>query len=136
MGGRAVETEAITMRATKTFGSFAVDDIDAARSFYRDTLGLRVSDQAQDGPIWLHGSEGHDTLVYPKPEHVPATFTVLNLFVEDIDETVDELNTKGITPERYDSIDTDDRGIYRSEGHSVAWLTDPAGNVIAIGQRH
>jgi hypothetical protein len=67
---------------------------------------------------------------------VPATFTVLNLFVDDIDETVDELTAKGVTPERYDSIDTDDRGIYRAEGRSVAWLTDPAGNVVAIGQQH
>lgn len=122
--------------ATKTFGSFAVDDIDAATRFYRDTLGLKVSREADDGPIWLHGSEGHDTLVYVKPDHVPATFTVLNLFVGDLNATVDELTANGVHPERYEGIEADDRGIFDTEGHSVAWFTDPAGNVVAIGQRH
>lgn len=124
------------VRALKTFGSFAVDDIDAARSFYRDRLGLKVSAEAQDGPIWLHGSEGHDTLVYPKPDHVPATFTVLNLFVDDIIAAVEELTAEGVSPERFEGIETDDKGIYRDEGRSVAWFTDPAGNVVAVGQQH
>lgn len=123
------------VRATKTFGSFAVDDIDAAKRFYRGTLGLKVSVEAEGGPIWLHGSEGHDTLVYPKPDHVPATFTVLNLFVDDLNATVDELTAKGVHPERYDGIDTDDRGILYAQGRSVAWFTDPAGNVVAVGQQ-
>lgn len=123
------------VRTTKTFGSFAVDDIDAATTFYRDTLGLKVSVEAEGGPIWLHGSGGHDTLVYPKPDHVPATFTVLNLFVDDIDVTVEELTAQGVTLERYKGIVTDDRGIFHGEGHSVAWFTDPAGNVVAVGQQ-
>ncbi len=124
------------VHATKTFGSFAVDDIDAATRFYRDTLGLKVSLEARGGPIWVHGSEGHDTLVYPKPDHRPATFTVLNLFVDDLNATVDELTAHGVHAERYGGIDTDDRGIFHTEGHSVAWFTDPAGNVVAIGQPH
>ena len=124
------------VQATKTFGSFAVDDIDAATSFYRDTLGLKVSVEAAGGPIWVHGSQGHDTLVYPKPDHVPATFTVLNLFVDDLDAAVDELTAQGVDTERYEGIDTDDRGILHAPGHSVAWFTDPAGNTVAIGQRH
>ena len=123
------------VRATKTFGSFAVDDIDAAARFYRDTLGLKVSLEAEGGPIWVHGSEGHDTLVYPKPDHAPASFTVLNLFVHDLNATVDELTARGVTPERYEDIDTDDRGVFHGEGHSVAWFTDPAGNVVAVGQQ-
>ena len=120
------------VRAAKTFGSFAVD---AATRFYRDTLGLKVSLEADGGPIWVHGSEGNDTLVYPKPDHVPATFTVLNLFVDDLNATVDELIAKGVHPERYEDIDTDDRGVFHAEGHSVAWFTDPAGNVVAVGQQ-
>lgn len=123
------------VHATRTFSSFAVDDIDAATRFYRDTLGLKVSVEAEGGPIWVHGSEGHDTLVYPKPDHVPATFTVLNLFVDDLNTAVDELTASGVAFERYEGIDTDDRGIFHAEGHSVAWFTDPAGNVVAVGQQ-
>lgn len=124
------------MRATQTFSSFSVDDIDTATSFYRDTLGLAVSVEAEGGPIWLHGSEGHDTLVYPKPDHVPASFTVFNLFVDDLTGAVDELSAHGVTFERYEGIDTDDRGIFHAADHSLAWFTDPAGNVMAVGQRH
>lgn len=123
------------VHATRTFSSFAVDDIDAATRFYRDTLGLKVSVEAEGGPIWVHGSEGHDTLVYPKPDHVPATFTVLNLFVDDLNTAVDELTANGVAFERYEGIDTDDRGIFHAEGRSVAWFTDPAGNVVAVGQQ-
>lgn len=123
------------VHATRTFGSFAVDDIGAATRFYRDMLGLTVSAEAEAGPIWVHGSEGHDTLVYPKPDHVPATFTVLNLFVDDLDAAVDDLAARGVQAERYESIDTDDRGIFHAPDHSVAWFTDPAGNVVAIGQQ-
>lgn len=123
------------VHATRTFSSFAVDDIDAATRFYRDTLGLKVVVEAEGGPIWVHGSEGHDTLVYPKPDHVPATFTVLNLFVDDLNTAVDELTASGVAFERYEGIDTDDRGIFHAEGHSVAWFTDPAGNVVAVGQQ-
>ena len=123
------------VHATRTFSSFAVDDIDAATRFYQDTLGLKVSVEAEGGPIWVHVSEGHDTLVYPKRDHVPATFTVLNLFVDDLNTAVDELTASGVAFERYEGIDTDDRGIFHAEGHSVAWFTDPAGNVVAVGQQ-
>lgn len=123
------------MRILKTFGSFAVDDIDVARRFYRDTVGLDVSAEAEGGPLWLHGRDGHDTLVYRKPGHVPASFTVLNLFVDDLDEAVDELRGKGVTFERYEGIDTDERGVFHGNGRSVAWFTDPAGNVVAVGHQ-
>jgi catechol 2,3-dioxygenase-like lactoylglutathione lyase family enzyme len=118
----------------RTFASFAVDDIDAARSFYSDTLGMKVSDEGAHGPLWLHGSDGHDTLVYPKPDHVPATFTVLNFAVHSIEKTVDELAAQGVRFERYEGLETDGRGIYRGERRSMAWFTDPAGNVLSVVQ--
>ena len=118
----------------RTFASFSVDDIDAARRFYGDTLGMRVSDEGEHGPLWLHDPDGHDTLVYPKPDHVPATYTVLNFAVENIEKTVDELAAGGVRLERYEGRETDNRGIYRGEGHSTAWFTDPAGNVLSVVQ--
>lgn len=118
----------------RTFASFSVDDIDAARSFYGDTLGMRVSDEGERGPLWLHGPDGHDTLVYRKPDHVPATFTVLNFAVDSIEKTVDELAAGGVQFERYEGLETDGRGIYRGAGHSTAWFTDPAGNVLSVVQ--
>ena len=120
------------VHTVRTFCSFSVDDIDAASTFYRDTLGMKVSALAAGGPIWLHGDNGHDTLVYPKRDHVSATFTVLNLSVHNIDEAVDALAARGVNLERYEGLDTDDRGIVRGHDHSVAWFTDPAGNVLSV----
>ena len=120
--------------ARRTFGSFAVDDIDAAQRFYADTLGMKVSAITEAGPLWLHGPDDHDTLVYPKADHVPASFTVFNIFVDDLGKAVDELAALGVSFERYDGLETDERGIYHGEGHSVAWFTDPAGNVVSVGQ--
>ncbi|MFN2525665.1 MAG: VOC family protein [Actinomycetota bacterium] len=119
---------------TRTFASFSVDDLDAARKFYGETLGMRVSDEGERGPIWLHGPDGHDTLVYLKPDHVPATFTVLNFAVDCIEQAVDVLVAQGVPLERYEGVDTDQRGIYRDEGHAVAWFTDPAGNSLSVVQ--
>lgn len=118
----------------RTFGSFSVDDIDAARRFYRDTLGMGVSTVGEHGPLFVHGPDGPEILVYAKPDHVPATFTVLNLSVSSGHAAVDELAAKGVVFERYDGFETDDRGIYRGEGHSIAWFTDPAGNVLSVVQ--
>jgi catechol 2,3-dioxygenase-like lactoylglutathione lyase family enzyme len=132
--GALSEKEATMIRALRTFASLSVDDLDAARSFYGQTLGMRLSGEGERGPLWLHGPDGHDTLIYPKPDHVPATFTVLNFAVDSIEETVDELATRGVQFERYEGLKTDARGIYDGEGHSTAWFTDPAGNVLSIVQ--
>jgi catechol 2,3-dioxygenase-like lactoylglutathione lyase family enzyme len=126
--------EPTMIHTTRTFASFAVDDIDAARSFYGDTLGMRLSDEGEHGPLWLHGPDGHDTLVYPKPDHVPATFTVLNFAVDSIEKTVDELAAQGVRFERYEGLEADGRGIYHGNGRSTAWFTDPAGNVLSVVQ--
>ena len=122
------------VRTVRTFCSFSVDDIDAASTFYRDMLGMKVSALSAGGPIWLHADNGHDTLIYPKRDHVAATFTVLNLSVDNIDAAVDELVARGVNLERYEGLDTDDRGIVRGDDHSVAWFTDPAGNVLSVVQ--
>lgn len=89
---------------------------------------------SEHGPLWLHGPDGSDTLVYGKPAHTPATFTVLNLSVDNIEQAVDELSTCGIAFQRYEGIDADDRGIFHGDGHSVAWFTDPAGNSLSVVQ--
>jgi catechol 2,3-dioxygenase-like lactoylglutathione lyase family enzyme len=117
---------------TRTFGSFSVDDLDRAAAFYRDVLGLTVARVAEPGPLWLHGPDGDDTLVYLKGDHLPATFTVLNVSVPDIGQAVAELTARGVTFEHYDGIPTDDRGILHGEGHSIAWFTDPAGNGLSL----
>jgi catechol 2,3-dioxygenase-like lactoylglutathione lyase family enzyme len=116
---------------TKTFSSFAVPDVDKARQFYGETLGLAVSED--HGMLFLHLEGGRDVLVYPKPDHVPATFTVLNFQVDDIDAAVDALAERGIRLERYDNFDSDEKGIVR-DGPYVAWFTDPAGNILSVLQ--
>jgi catechol 2,3-dioxygenase-like lactoylglutathione lyase family enzyme len=121
----------MTFADTPAFSSFAVDDIDAARSFYRDTLGLRVTD-GEMGFITLHLAGERPTLVYPKPDFAPATYTILNFQVDDVDAAVDELTARGVEFERYDGFDQDERGIARSDGPTIAWFKDPAGNVLAV----
>jgi len=117
---------------SKAFSSFAVKDIQQSKTFYEDTLGLKVKDNPM-GLIELHIKGGTSVLVYPKPDHVPATFTVLNFPVEDVEKTVDELAKKGITFEQYPDLKTDKKGISRSaEGPTVAWFKDPSGNILAI----
>lgn len=117
-----------------TFGSFSVDDLEAAKTFYGDLLGMKVSLVSEHGPLWVHGPGGCDTLIYAKSDHTPAGYTVLNLAVEDIAQAVDELTSLGVTFERYDAYDTDDRGVFHGEGHSLAWFTDPAGNNLSVVQ--
>ncbi|MEE1751568.1 VOC family protein [Streptomyces sp. SP18CS02] len=118
--------------SVKAFSGFSVDDIEAARKFYGETLGLRVSEQ--NGLLTLHIAGDRDTLIYPKPDHAPATFTVLNFPVPDIEAAVDELAGKGVRFERYEQLPTDDRGIFRGGGPLIAWFTDPAGNVLSVLQ--
>ena len=118
---------------TKAFSGFAVDDIPAAKAFYADTLGLRVSET--NGMLTLHIAGDRDIFVYPKPNHTPATYTILNFPVDDIDNAVDELIARGVRFERYDGIKADEKGIVRGEGPPIAWFTDPAGNVLSVLQQ-
>lgn len=119
---------------TKAFSGFSVDDLAKARQFYGETLGLRVSDGEMKGLLTLHLGSGHDVLVYEKPNHAPATYTVLNFPVDDIDRAVDELVSRGVRFERYPDLDADERGIFRTAGPPIAWFTDPAGNILAVLQ--
>jgi catechol 2,3-dioxygenase-like lactoylglutathione lyase family enzyme len=117
---------------TKAFSGFAVDDIEAARKFYGETLGLETSEQY--GLLTLHLAGGRDTLVYPKPDHVPATYTILNFQVDDVDAAVDELTARGVSLERYEGMGQDAKGINRAGGPYIAWFKDPAGNILAVLQ--
>jgi catechol 2,3-dioxygenase-like lactoylglutathione lyase family enzyme len=116
------------------FSGFSVDDIDKARIFYRDTLGLHVIDDDM-GFLNIRLATGGVILIYPKPDHVPATFTILNFPVADIDDAVDELNARGVVTKIYDGF-TDERGIARpadpNDGPPICWFTDPAGNVLSV----
>jgi catechol 2,3-dioxygenase-like lactoylglutathione lyase family enzyme len=121
------------------FSGFSVDDAERARRFYEDTLGLRVTDVAADVPemaglMRLHLGGGAEVLVYPKPDHTPATFTVLNFPVPDVEKAVDELTARGIRFEHYENPPTDAKGIMRAGGPEIAWFTDPAGNVFSVLQ--
>lgn len=117
---------------SQAFSGFAVPDTGAVRAFYADTLGLRVEDEPTgDGLMSLHLAGGTVVLVYPKPDHVPATYTVLNFPVADIDATVDGLLARGVETERYEGFEQDERGIARGEPR-VAWFTDPAGTILSV----
>lgn len=118
--------------ATKAFSGFSVDDVDAARKFYGETLGLRVSEQ--NGLLTLHIAGDRDVLVYPKPGHTPATYTILNFPVDDIEAAVDELGRRGVEFQRYEELPADEKGIFRGGGPLIAWFTDPAGNVLSVLQ--
>jgi predicted enzyme related to lactoylglutathione lyase len=117
---------------SQAFSGFSVDDLDAARSFYGDTLGLDVSDVEMDGLMQLTLPGGARVIVYAKPDHTPATFTILNFPVDDVEAAVDQLTAKGIEMLRYDGFDQDDKGIATQEGPAIAWFNDPAGNVISV----
>jgi len=118
---------------TKAFSGFAVDDIERARGFYGDTLGLRTS--VENGLLTLHIADDRDTLVYEKPDFTPATYTILNFPVDDIDAAVDELAERGVSFERYDFGGQDEKGIARGpEGPPIAWFKDPAGNILSVLQ--
>ncbi|MGS2591754.1 VOC family protein [Streptomyces hebeiensis] len=117
---------------SKAFSGFAVNDIEEAKRFYTGTLGLEVTEE--HGLLHLLLGGGASVLVYPKPEHTPATFTVLNFPVEDIEAAVDALVERGVRFERYPGMEADDRGIFRGGGPYIAWFTDPAGNVFSVLQ--
>ena len=115
---------------TKAFSGFAVDDVEKARAFYEGTLGLETSEEY--GILTLHIAGDRPTIVYPRPNHVPAEYTILNFPVDDIDAAVDELTARGIEFDRYEGFDQDDRGIMRGQGPPIAWFKDPAGNVLSV----
>jgi catechol 2,3-dioxygenase-like lactoylglutathione lyase family enzyme len=120
---------------SSAFSGFAVDDIDKAKDFYGETLGLRTSVlDAENGLLSLHLAGDRDTLVYRKPDHAPATYTILNFPVDDIDEAVDELASRGVAFERYEGFEQDEKGIARGPGPSIAWFKDPAGNILSVLQ--
>jgi catechol 2,3-dioxygenase-like lactoylglutathione lyase family enzyme len=119
-------------RNTKAFSGFAVDDIQKAKRFYEDTLGLEVSEEF--GLLHLHLAGGTDVLIYPKADHTPATFTVLNFPVDDIDRAVDELKERGVTFERYPDLEADEKAVFRGGGPYIAWFKDPAGNILSVLQ--
>ena len=122
------------LRDTEAFSGFSVDDVARAREFYAETLGLDVTEE--DGMLTLRLGGGGRVLLYPKPDHAPATFTVLNFPVPDIDAAVDWLTGRGVRFERYEGteIETDERGVFRGGGPFIAWFTDPAGNVLSVLQ--
>ena len=114
----------------KVFSGFAVDDLEKAREFYGGTLGLKTTDE--NDLLTLHLAGGRDTLVYPKADHAPATYTILNFPVADIDAAVGGLAAKGVTFERYDGMDQDEKGVMRGFGPPIAWFTDPSGNILSV----
>jgi catechol 2,3-dioxygenase-like lactoylglutathione lyase family enzyme len=117
---------------SKAFSGFSVDDIQKAKEFYGHTLGLKVSES--NGLLRLHIAGGNDVLIYPKPKHAPATFTILNFPVGNVDKAVDELTKRGVRFVSYDlpDIKTDDKGIMRGNGPTIAWFKDPARNILAV----
>jgi predicted enzyme related to lactoylglutathione lyase len=120
--------------STKAFSGFSVDDIPRAKEFYGQTLGLEVSEE--NGMLTLHLAGDRPTLIYPKPDHTPATYTILNFQVDDVENAVDGLTERGVRFERYPGTDTetDDKGIFRGGGPLIAWFKDPAGNVLSVIQ--
>ncbi len=119
----------------KAFSGFAVPDLKQARQFYSETLGLEVSDiDEQGGLLQLHIAGSRDVLIYEKPDHSPANYTILNFPVDDIESAVDTLIERGVTLEKYEGFEQDEKGIFRGAGPLIAWFTDPAGNILAVMQ--
>jgi hypothetical protein len=114
------------------FSGYSAKDIVAEKAFYADTLGVNVTEE--DGMLSLHLAGGHNVLIYPKDDHEPATFTVLNFQVTDIDATVEAMTRAGVSFERYEGVPQDERGIAREYGPPIAWFKDPAGNILSVIQ--
>jgi catechol 2,3-dioxygenase-like lactoylglutathione lyase family enzyme len=122
------------LESSAAFSGFAVGDPEAAKRFYGETLGLEVSEE--NGLLTIHIAGGPDILVYPKADHEPANFTILNFPVDDIEAAVDGLAERGVRFERYEGteVETDEKGIFRGGGPDIAWFKDPAGNVLSVLQ--
>jgi len=122
------------LKYTKTFSGFSANDLQKAKAFYHETLGIDVSENEMN-ILTLHLGNGHEVIIYPKPNHEPATFTVLNFAVDDVEKAVDDLIAKGITFEQYgEPMKTDEKGILRGDGRGpdIAWFKDPAGNILSV----
>ena len=124
------------MKVKAAFSGFSVNDLAKSNEFYTKTLGLKVDDEGMG--LSLHLPDGGTVFIYPKPDHQPATFTILNFVVENIDEAVDELKSRGVTFERYEGPPQDEKGILRgrsqSMGPDIAWFKDPSGNILSVLQ--
>ena len=119
------------LKDSKAFSTFSVDDVAKAKQFYGETLGLDVADEMDGLALRLGG--GSNVFVYPKPDHEPAVFTVLNFPVDDVERAVDGLTAAGVAIERYEGFDQDEKGIARmDEGPTIAWFKDPAGNILSV----
>jgi catechol 2,3-dioxygenase-like lactoylglutathione lyase family enzyme len=123
------------LKDAKTFSSVSVDDLGKAKDFYGRTLGLEVAEKPEG--LELHLAGGAETFIYPKPDHAPATFTILNFLVGDVDRTVADLGRRGVKFEQYDlgDLKTDEKGIARGADMSIAWFKDPAGNILSVLER-
>jgi len=120
------------LKDSKAFSGFSAGDIAKAKEFYAGTLGLEVSES--HGLLTLRLAGGNNVIIYPKPNHVPATFTVLNFPVKDVDLAVDQLKKRGVRFEQYNlpNLKTDEKGIMRGNGPTIAWFKDPAGNILSV----
>jgi predicted enzyme related to lactoylglutathione lyase len=129
--------EVIVLTTSTAFSGFAAKDIEAARTFYGETLGVKLLPNAM-GMVEIDLGTGGSVIIYPKPDHVPATFTVLNFVVDDIDRAVDELTAAGVEIARYPGSYQDDKGIARgianNQGPDIAWFSDPSGNILSVLQ--
>jgi catechol-2,3-dioxygenase len=118
-------------RQTKAFSSFSANDLRKVKKFYSEVLELEVTEENE--LLTLHIAGGYQVLIYPKPDHTPATFTVLNFPVDNLEKTVDELTRRGVRFEQYEgALKTDQKGIFRDGDMSIAWFKDPAGNIISV----
>ncbi|WP_458779380.1 VOC family protein [Arthrobacter sp. D3-16] len=117
---------------SRAYSGLAVRDLQEARRFYAETLGLKITEEY--GLMWLNLAGGRDTLVYEQAGAVPASFTILNFEVDDIEEEVAGLAARGVRFERYDGLSQDEKGIFRDEGPYIAWFKDPSGNVLSVLQ--
>jgi catechol 2,3-dioxygenase-like lactoylglutathione lyase family enzyme len=115
---------------SEAFSGFAVDDIEKAKEFYGEKLGMSFDEI--DAGLSLKIAGSRDILIYPKPDHSPAPFTILNFPVGDVDAAVEELTGKGVEFERYEGFGQDDKGVMRDNGPTIAWFTDPAGNILSV----
>jgi catechol 2,3-dioxygenase-like lactoylglutathione lyase family enzyme len=122
--------EPMMLADTKAYSGIAVNDMQSAREFYGETLGLRTSEEHDN--LWLQLAGDRDTLIYEQPEMTPASFTVLNFEVDEIEAAVDALTERGVSFEHYDGFEQDERGIFRGQGPLIAWFKDPSGNVLSV----
>jgi catechol 2,3-dioxygenase-like lactoylglutathione lyase family enzyme len=120
------------LKERSAYSGIAVKDMEQAREFYGGTLGLATSEEY--GLMWLHHAGGPDTLIHEQPEATPASYTVLNFEVDDIDEAVDGLRERGVTFELYEEMHLDEKRIFRQEGPFIAWFKDPSGNTLSVLQ--